>query len=415
MRFTIPRDFPYKELVEKMIPQNADDFRDKKVIEKTYAVYKDALKLGLNPTLIQYLVYIEVNSVYRGIEKLNDQTIQNIIKQTFFNEQIRQKCKNIDFESDFFSILKYSIPVIEKLELEMKNRRSFQVLKCYQSVLDFLNNEGIPQNLNKSQKIEELQKRYPVTNSSIENYIYRMKNPIYKNEDSTNILSFTYLHNQSLICAYLIKYFYNMLIDYYKQTGYFYRPVQKNFDLFVMGKTVFLTYSNDEELGLYVNDLGKKYDWTTYEFWGAVFNKRINLKDILKFRDFKKIFDHENLIITPKDCLEEAIIKYLNPEWSDNEEYLDYLFKKLGVKKNQDDILDTIDNRIYFKKLIHFELLSLDAKKSKTLEKLIASKTPESYIAKIVALYNGKRAKAKEQLQKLSKSLNKKERRNYID
>lgn len=374
-------DFPYVEYVKSIILRfdNIDLLLERQLIEKVQNIYRDAKKLELDEKEIKTLIHITVSTlISKFIPNLvtapNKKEIMTLLNKLCFNKELRKKIQLQTWESDFFSILKNTAPIIEDLEQAIRDNQSFKVLLIYSNLIEILNRDGLNPAMSNASLKKELEKIYPFT-SDINRYKCYINFPRIYGHKSDELTCFVRTETYGMFSSLLIKYFYIKMIEYYNETGYFYRKIDDNFSLYILNQKIFLTYKYDDSIDLQISYLRNNYGMKTYEFWALTADMseyRLSL-DVFSTINTRKLIEYIDVIVCPEENIEASFIRYVIEELGEDLTDVHTLLTELGVDysiKYQD--LIRLKNGIFIKNINEYSRLNIKSPKEyPTLEKLL--------------------------------------------
>jgi len=366
----------YGDYINKIYLNNQLIDNDKNnyiVGEKIAEAYLDAERFDASEELIKFLFYQAVRFGYSNVKEYDKRYSFKFIDEILSNDDLKQKILTSDCNSEFYSVIKDIIPYAEQLFKLMREGKSYLVLKKYQELLQILNEETLCFHNGKDFEIE-CQKRYPMTYANPTYNQRRIKNKHLNLENVFDIKSFPKKSNASFTCSILLRYFHEIMLNYYENSGYMYRPVTDTIGFYQLGNIGVLTYTYDNEIGLSVANPRKKYKMDNIKFWEVVYSNSSpkyiidsNLKDLVNFNG--------PIIIAPADHIDEAFISYITHVYGldieDNN--LQSRLTSIGfpVSTSDTDKLLTSDYQTFYKNPKEVEILKVsDITKYSILNKL---------------------------------------------
>ena len=380
--------------VEKLLHNrklNPVDFTHKTVIRDINATYQDCHDFLPTINTFKFIVCNIVNSYilnvfnYSLTPKQRDKYLNDILNNLDFRKKIfKGKPK-----SEFFSVIKDILPYYIELTNYMNSKNHYMVIMTYKKIVEFLNSECLSHYQGKD-LVEECEKRFEIPYNTVEQYNHLQKSKYYNDEDPYEIGDETFKENYSITCKLLTHYFHDLMISYYKKTGYLYSPINDDLSFYSFGKINIVGYNYSDNLDYSIDN----YDWSKYEFWA-----KLNMGEPYIKVDTKRIrkkYNIPNALIVPNDLVEEAFIKYLMKELNEKEYSDDFikLINKIGIPKEylRSDYLSTYDNKVYFVNPQRYEDLRIKKPMKVPTLSLILGKSEDkrdNYISKLIATYKG--------------------------
>ena len=374
---------------------NPVDFTDRTIIRDINNSYIDCHNYLPTINTFKFIVYNIINSYTYNVfnKSINPKQRNKILSDILNNEDFRKKIMRAKPTSEFFSVIKDILPYYIELNNYIKNKQYYLVIVTYKKIIELLNSECL---LNYEGKMLEIecQKRFEIPYNTLEQYKHLQKEKYYNDECPYEIGNETFKENYSITCKILTHYFHDLMMDFYKQTGYLYSPINDDLSFYSFGGINIVGYKYSDNLSYSIGN----YNWTRYEFWA-----KLNMGNPYIKVDTKKIrkkFNIPNVIIVPDDLVEEAFIKHMMRELNEKkftEEFIK-LLNKIGLPEGylRSDYLSTSDGMVYYVHPKKYEDLKVkDLFKIPTLELILAKNdiTRDKYIKKLIATYNGEHKK----------------------
>lgn len=381
---------PYIRKLTNKNELNIADFNDKNIIDKVNAAYKDAIKLYPTIKMFKFITYNIIKPFY-GLKPLTKETIFEMLDKLFEDKKFINRISSSNPESEFFSVIKDIMPYYLEFQKYINNNDGYNAVILYEQIVKYLNNETLD-----NKKEDELQaeclKRYNFPFNDVDTYRLRMLSKTYKKQSNYDIEKLYDKGFYSYTCYLLSVYFHEKMLNFYKKSGYIYTRFNDEYAFFKFKNIGILTYVHDDSVRLSING----FDSSRYEFWALLFKNsyaKINVDlEMMWSINFKG-----DLLVAPRDFMEEAVIKYLmgkTGETSFTDNFMTIL-NKVGIPNIYCTLneLSSNDNKVFFVNPRKFDRLNMNnIEKFPTLKRLLEKDEEEKdqYIKKIIATYNGK-------------------------
>lgn len=415
-------DFPYVQLMEKIIPTDLemDYAREHDLHLKLVATYNDGKKIGLSSENIQKALIIVVKSIcFKTLVSENEMVfyVKDILEELKTNQSFLSEK---EFESGIFSVLKRMIKYVLSLDQNIASKKYFAALKTFANIDRFLLLEGIPEDMSKEEKITELKKLFCITdNNSLPCHNARMKRKKFPDMRYLGLTDDLDFHIYSLLCETISKYFNDEMLEFYNKHQYFYRPISDDFSLYYLNGVTILAYRYEDSVNITIKTLNSYIGMKNFRYWAGVLNLQRDINSLVYDIHLRcpNVINNKPDLICPEDYLDESVLRYLKSQIGPEDAYK--LTASIGLTIKSDDLSKICllkDDRI-IKNPRMIEIIKVkDLESYETLTKLLSltGEGRQKYIAKIIATAKGITTKefCKKDY-KPSKTFNKK--RAYID
>ncbi len=375
---------------------NPSLIEDNNLIRKVNAAYRDCYKYLPLISMFNFISYNIIREFY-SIPPVDSKTRDKYLKMVLDDKDVRNKIINSNPESEFFSVIKDIIPYYNELQEYINSNNNYMTIMQYKEIVDFLDSEAL-KNYKDDKLEEECHKRFNYPNNTKDAYNFRMKNKKYQTKqfEVGNIVTKGFY---SSTCLLLSNYFHELMINFYKKTGYYYSPINEDLDYYVIGNMPIVGYKHDDNITMSINN----YKWNRYEFWALLnMNELPNIK--IDSSDIRRILkDDNNILIAPNDFIEEALIKHIMSETGERTFTNNILkiLQKIGIPEDfyRSDVLTSYKNNTYYINPKKYEYLKIkEIMKIPTLELILVKNEDnrDKYIKKLISTYKGQHKEEEE-------------------
>lgn len=390
-------DFPYVQLMEKIIPTDLemDYAREHDLHLKLVAAYNDGKKIGLSSENIQKALIIVVKSIcFKTLVSENEMVfyVKDILEELKTNQSFLSEK---EFESGIFSVLKRMIKYVLSLDQNIASKKYFAALKDFANIDRFLLLEGIPEDMSKEEKITELKKLFCITdNNSLPGHNARMKRKKYPDMRYLGLTDDLDFHIYSLLCETISKYFNDEMLEFYNKHKYFYRPISDDFSLYYLNGVTILAYRYEDSVSISIKILNKYIGMQNFRYWAGVLNMQRDIYSLIYDLHLRcpNVINKKPDIICPEDYLDESFLSYLKSQLQTEDAYK--LAESIGLPINSDEppkIYQLKGNKIIKNPRLIENIKVKDLTSYETLAKLLSltGEDRQKYIAKIIATAKG--------------------------
>lgn len=390
-------DFPYVQLMEKIIPTDLemDNAREHDLHLKLVAAYNDGKKIGLSSENIQKALIIVVKSIcFKTLVSENEMVfyVKDILEELKTNQLFLSEK---EFESGIFSVLKRMIKYVLSLDQNIATKKYFAALKDFANIDRFLLLEGIPEDMSKKEKITELKKLFCITdNNSLPGHNARMKRKKYPDMRYLGLTDDLDFHIYSLLCETISKYFNDEMLEFYNKHQYFYRPISDDFSLYYLNGVTILAYRYDDSVSISIKVLNKYIGMQNFRYWAGVLNMQRNIYSLIYDLRLRcpNVINKKPDIICPEDYLDESFLSYLKSQLQTEDAYK--LAESIGLPITSDEppkIYQLKGDKIIKNPRLIENIKVKDLTSYETLSKLLSltGEDRQKYIAKIIATAKG--------------------------
>lgn len=419
IRFYEPIPDRYVRYINSLIPnESVSSLTNNIITKKCMELVKDFDALGFNERLLYFLFYKIVGSYY-DLDKISYDDAYRYIEEATVTEEFVKRIKEYTPQSDFFIVFKRLYDDIDKLQTLLYENKSYPALKQYRDILIRISEDCVDKTQSEKEIAEDLQHRLPIPYNNIKNYQRRMKNKTYIEKVNPKEYPFSVVKSPgySLGCHMIQNYLIDLMIKYYKKTGYYYHPIDDNLEYFVLNNISVITYKYDDTFMPYLEVGNHKLTYEDYEFWAIVLSPDFKINKLKhKIDHIYEISTRNEVILTPYDYMEESIIKYANGDTYDgmtDSLFAQELLDKIGMPKDT-PVTDKLisDGNLYFKNPHNFEeIIVKDIEEYPTLVKLRSYQNEEErnkYIKALIAKYKGEQTKKQKRAESLKKEISQK-------
>lgn len=390
-------DFPYVQLMEKIIPTDLemDNAREHDLHLKLVAAYNDGKKIGLSSENIQKALIIVVKSIcFKTLVSENEMVfyVKDILEELKTNQLFLSEK---EFESGIFSVLKRMIKYVLSLDQNIATKKYFAALKDYANIDRFLLLEGIPEDMSKEEKITELKKLFCITdNNSLPGHNARMKRKKYPDMRYLGLTDDLDFHIYSLLCETISKYFNDEMLEFYNKHQYFYRPISDDFSLYYLNGVTILAYRYEDSVSISIKVLNKYIGMQNFRYWAGVLNMQRDIYSLIYDLRLRcpNVINKKPDIICPEDYLDESFLSYLKSQLQTEDAYK--LAESIGLPITSDEppkIYQLKGDKIIKNPRLIENIKVKDLTSYETLSKLLSltGEDRQKYIAKIIATAKG--------------------------
>lgn len=390
-------DFPYVQLMEKIIPTDLemDNAREHDLHLKLVAAYNDGKKIGLSSENIQKALIIVVKSIcFKTLVSENEMVfyVKDILEELKTNQLFLSEK---EFESGIFSVLKRMIKYVLSLDQNIATKKYFAALKDFANIDRFLLLEGIPEDMSKKEKITELKKLFCITdNNSLPGHNARMKRKKYPDMRYLGLTDDLDFHIYSLLCETISKYFNDEMLEFYNKHKYFYRPISDDFSLYYLNGVTILAYRYDDSVSISIKVLNKYIGMQNFRYWAGVLNMQRDIYSLIYDLRLRcpNVINKKPDIICPEDYLDESFLSYLKSQLQTEDAYK--LAESIGLPITSDEppkIYQLKGDKIIKNPRLIENIKVKDLTSYETLSKLLSltGEDRQKYIAKIIATAKG--------------------------
>lgn len=390
-------DFPYVQLMEKIIPTDLemDNAREHDLHLKLVAAYNDGKKIGLSSENIQKALIIVVKSIcFKTLVSENEMVfyVKDILEELKTNQLFLSEK---EFESGIFSVLKRMIKYVLSLDQNIATKKYFAALKDFANIDRFLLLEGIPEDMSKEEKITELKKLFCITdNNSLPGHNARMKRKKYPDMRYLGLTDDLDFHIYSLLCETISKYFNDEMLEFYNKHKYFYRPISDDFSLYYLNGVTILAYRYEDSVSISIKVLNKYIGMQNFRYWAGVLNMQRNIYSLIYDLRLRcpNVINKKPDIICPEDYLDESFLSYLKSQLQTEDAYK--LAESIGLPITSDEppkIYQLKGDKIIKNPRLIENIKVKDLTSYETLSKLLSltGEDRQKYIAKIIATAKG--------------------------
>ncbi len=380
---------PYIQELTKKEKLDSSKYEDKNIIDKLNSAYYDCHLYYPTVNMFRFIAYNIIKREY-SLNEIDDNTLNKYLTLVLEDKKLRNLIYHINPTSEFFSTIKDIIPFYLELQKYFKENNRYMVIVTYKKLIDFLDSECLS-NYQGHELIEECTKRLDFPNNNYNAYYRYMNEKKYNNKPYEVGMQ----RNRGFVTStskLLARYFHNLMLDFYKKSGFYYSPINDDLAFYSFGTISIVSYKYDDNISMSINN----YKWNRYEFWALLNMKGFSLKiDDSKIKDLL-LLDSKQLLVVPNGYVEEAFITYLMKELGLKKCTLEFtnILKKIGIPLDYciSHNLETTNGYTYYINPLRYDDLRIKNKENLPIISLIQSKEDDSkrkrYIKKLITTYN---------------------------
>ncbi len=369
--------------------------QDRDIIDKLNKTYLDCYEFYPTIKIFEFISYIIISKYYK-LKPLNFNVVRDNLELLLNNSSFTNRLIYSNPKSEFFSVIKDIVPYYQKFNINIKKNNKYETIMMYEIIVKFLEKETLG-SLEGKELEEECKKRYSIFTNGASEYHARMKSKTFNKIKTYEAGNYVAKNFYSSTCRLLSEYFYNRMVEFYQKTGWIYSEVADDVSFYSFGDIGVLAYDYDSQISLSID--GNR--WNNYKFWALLKmqenpNIKIDDKNIRRLINYNK-----DLIVAPRDFIEEALIKYLMNEYgvSNNTSLITNLLDKMGIPREYlgGNTLLTNDGKTYYVDPRKIEYLKTRGMEVPPI-KILKGKSDEErdlYFKKIIATYKGSTNKEK--------------------